>query len=118
MGTIRNRMVIVHHYNRNIIEIMRKDAIEHFQKLVMEDNPDANYKVSESMVSPVLSSPINSEYSFVVMGDCSKLGWETSEIFQRGRSEWVRRWRENADSLIVVDFGEDYDPFIESDNCI
>ena len=118
MGTIRNRMVIVHHFNRNIIEMMRKDAIEHFQKLVTEDDPDTDYKVSECMVSPILSSPINGEFSFVVMGDCSKLGWKTSELFERGRSEWVRRWRKSDDSylVLVVDFGEDYDSFIESED--
>ncbi|WP_242357004.1 hypothetical protein [Hungatella effluvii] len=117
MGTIRNRMVIVHHFNRNIIEMMRKDAIEHFQKLVLEDDTDTNYNVSECMVSPILSSPINGEFSFVVMGDCSKIGWKTSELFERGRSEWVRRWRESDDSylVLVADFGEDYDAFIESE---
>lgn len=68
MGTIRNRMVIVHHYSAEIIEIMRKDAIEHFQKLVKEDDPNTKYIVSNSMVSPILTSPINGEYSFVIMG--------------------------------------------------
>ena len=118
MGTIRNRMVIVHHYSAEIIEIMRKDAIEHFQKLVKEDDPNTKYIVSYSMVSQILTTPINGEYSFVIMGDCSKLGWTTSELFERGRTEWAKRWRESGDSylVLVADFGEDYEATIEELN--
>lgn len=118
MGTIRNRMVIVHHYNLGYIEKMRNDAIEYFQNVVNEDCHGTEYKVSECMVSSILSSPINNEYSFVIMGDCSKLGWSTSELFEKRRAEWVKKWREANGSYLVLitDFGEGYEATIEQEN--
>lgn len=35
MGTIRNRVVIVHHYRKEEIEKVRQDAVDFFQKVVL-----------------------------------------------------------------------------------
>ena len=40
------------------------------------------------------------------MGDCSKLGWETSEIFEKYREEWISQNKEIVQNILVVDFGE------------
>lgn len=115
MGTIRNKMIIIHHYDAEIIKVIHQDAINHFQNLVLKSNKSSNYNVSKDMVSPILTSFTNGEYSFVIMGDCSKLGWTTSKIFEEGRKEWVEKWRNSKDSymVLVADFGEDYDSSIE-----
>ncbi len=47
------------------------------------------------------------------MGDCSKLGWETSEIFEKHREEWISQNKEIMQNILVVDFGEgDLDAFV------
>ena len=40
------------------------------------------------------------------MGECLKLGWETSEIFEKHREEWISQNKEIVQNILVVDFGE------------
>lgn len=114
MGCIRNRMVIVHHYDKQKIQKIREDAVQYFSKVVLEDNEYSAYDVGRDMVSPILTSIINEEYSFVIMGDCSKLRWDTSDLFKEKRSEWIEKWKKDKDShlILLVDFGEEYDAMI------
>lgn len=107
MGTIRNRMVIVHHYSKEIINEMRNDAIKYFKKAVREDHL-RDYNVETKMVSPILESVINGEYSFVIMGDCSKEGWDTSDIFEKWRRKFIDKWStdDKTYKLLEIDFGE------------
>jgi len=112
MGTIRNRMTIIHHYDLAEIKEVRKNAIAYFSEIMKEYNDE--YKVSEDMVSPILTSPMNGEYSFVIMGDCSKLGWEMSENFEKHRNKWVKEQVPKVQNIIIADFGEgDYPALIE-----
>ena len=76
-------MVIVHHYNKQKIQKIREDAVRYFSKVVIEDNEYSAYDVGRDMISPILTSIINEEYSFVIMGDCSKLGWDTSDLYEK-----------------------------------
>lgn len=114
MGTIRNKMVIVHDYDFKRIEKIREDAIKTFQQAVCRDYADSSYDINTSMVSPILESYINQEYSFVIMGDCSKLGWSTAKIFDEVRKEWISKWDSIAYKILLVDFGEgDYESSIK-----
>lgn len=115
MGTIRNKMVIVHHYNLENIEKIRCDAVRHFQEAINKEGYALDYDVNTNMISSILTSFTNGEYSFVIMGDCSKLGWETSNNFNKIRNEWISRWENSEDlyKIILVDFGEDYDASVE-----
>lgn len=97
MGTIRNRMTIVHHYNLEEITRVRESAVAYFET-VMQDY-DTEYNVGESMVSTILTSPVNGEYSFVIMGDCSKDGWDMSEDFVKYRRKWVEQEVDNVQTL-------------------
>lgn len=49
MGCIRNRMVIVHHYDNQKIHKIRKDAVQYFSKVVLEDNEYSEYDVGRDM---------------------------------------------------------------------
>lgn len=104
MGTIRNRMTIVYHYNFEEITKVRESAIMYFESIMQGYNID--YNVRESMVSPILASPVNGEYSFVIMGDCSKLGWNMSEDFEKHRLKWAKQEAGNVQNIIILDFGE------------
>ena len=77
-----------------------------FTEGVQENFSSGKYDVNTQMISPILSSIINGEYTFVIMGDCSKLGWETSEIFEKYREEWISQNKEIVQNILVVDFGE------------
>jgi len=106
MGTIRNKMTIVHHYTFEEISKVREDAVAYFEA-VMENYDMDDYKVGESMVSPILTSPINGEYSFVIMGDCSKEGWDMSADFEKHRRIWAMQQKRNVQNIVIVNFGED-----------
>ncbi len=109
MGTIRNRMVIVHGYSENAIQKLRNDAVVEFQKVI-----GYSYNVDAKMVSPIMPSYINTEYTFVINGECSKLGWPDSDVFQKVREEWCKQHAHDygVSHLILFDFGEDFEPFI------
>ena len=96
-------MTIIHDWNKDRIEKLRQDAIQTF-----------NY---EDMISPIMNSYINSEYTFVINGDCSKVGWETSEQFHSVRMKWCEKHKYDAQNIVVRNFGEDDIPcYIVFDN--
>lgn len=106
MGTIRNEMTIVHDWKRDRIEELRQDAIETFSKSI-------EY---EDMISPIMTSYINEEYTFIINGDCSKLGWKPSKDFHDIRMKWCENHRYDAESIVVINFGEDEPCYIVYDN--
>lgn len=89
MGRIRNNMTIIHHYDYERISKVRENAVTYFESTVKEY--DIDYNVGESMVSPILKSPVNDEYSFVIMGDCSKSGYDLAEYFDKRRRAWAKQ---------------------------
>ena len=108
MGTIRNEMTIVHHYNKDELEKLREEAIKFFSEVA---NKDMGGCVSvadliDLMISPIMESYINEEYTFVINGDCSKIGWETSERFHEARMKWCEKHKHDVQSIVVINFGE------------
>ena len=107
MGTIRNEMTIVHDWDKDILEKVRDDAIKVFSQVIRRDAGDAKY--IENMISPIMKSYINQEYTFIINGDCSKNGWETSEQFHEARIKWCEKHR-YLQNIIVINFGEGDEP--------
>lgn len=108
MGTIRNEMTVVHHWKRDELEKVREDAIKVFSKIIRQDAGVEEY--IENMISPIMNSYINQEYTFVINGDCSKIGWETSERFHEARIEWCKKHEHDVQNIMVINFGEGDDP--------
>lgn len=113
MGTIRNRMIICHDYNKNNIEKVRENAVQFFQNVVSEDKLNGEFDVSKEMISPIMQSLINSEYTFIINGECSKIGWEASDMFQEKRLEWLQSNQDKCQNIILIDFGEEYEIITE-----
>lgn len=113
MGIIRNRVIIVHHYRKEEIEEIRQNAVDFFQKVVLEDNQFSGYDVNTKMVTPIMQSLINGEYTFMIMGECSKIGWSSSDLFEKKRREWIENNRDKCQNIILVDFGEGYEAEME-----
>ena len=112
MGTVRNRLTIVHDFDLDRITEVRKDAVRYFQNLIDKEFV-IDYDVDFQMVSPILKSFVNGEYTFVIMGDCSKLGWETSKRYEQYRNEWINKNKGVCQNILVADFGEgDQEAFI------
>lgn len=108
MGTIRNEMTIVHHYYKDELEKVRKDAVKVFGQIVRQD---AGVEEDiENMISPIMTTYINQEYTFVINGDCSKIGWETSERFHEARMKWCEKHKCDVQNIIVINFGEGDEP--------
>jgi len=114
MGTIRNRVIIVHHYRKEEIEEIRQDAVDFFQKVVLEDNEFSEYDVNTKMITPIMESLINGEYTFMIMGECSKIGWSSSDLFDEKRREWIENNRAKCRHIILDDFGEEYEAEMEA----
>lgn len=109
MGTIRNEMVVVQHWNLEKLEKLRESAIQKFKKIVN------NYNI-EKMVSPIMESYINCEYTFVINGECSKVNWEDSNLFHDVRMKWCKKHKNDVENIVVINFGEDGSCHIIFDN--
>lgn len=115
MGTIRNEMTIVHHYKKDELEKVREDAIKMFDQLIRQELIDEGFV--ENMISPIMESIINQEYTFIINGECSKIGWGTSEKFHETRMRWCKKHRHDVQNIVVINFGEDDMPcYIVFDN--
>lgn len=110
MGIIRNEMTIVHDWDKNILEEVREDAVRFFKDVASKNFGAFNIDAIDSMVSPIMNTFINQEYTFVINGDCSKLGWDISELFHKARIEWCEKHKHDVQNIIVINFGE-------GDNC-
>lgn len=106
LGTIRNRLTIVHDYNLERITKVRENAVMYFSAVVTDHESRIDYDVNTKMISPILHSFINGEYTFVIMGDCSKLGWSISEDFEQYRNQWIKQNMDKCQNILVADFGE------------
>lgn len=118
MGTIRNEMTIVHHWNRDELEKVRKDAIKEFGQIISPDIIVEDYvnECIENMISPIMKSYVNQEYTFAINGDCSKIGWKMSEQFHEARIKWCEKHKYDVQNIIVINFGEDDPCYIVFDN--
>ena len=72
--------------------------------------------IDGGMISPIMTSYINAEYTFIINGDCSKLGWDTSKRFHDIRMKWCEKHKHDAESIVVINFGEDGPCYIVYDN--
>lgn len=108
MGTIRNEMTIVHDWNKDKLEKVREDAIKVFSQVIRR--PAGVEEYIENMISPIMKSYINQEYTFVINGDCSKIGWETSERFHEARMKWCEKHKSDVEAIVVINFGEGDEP--------
>ena len=116
MGTIRNRLTIVNDYNFDRITNTRQNAVEYFGKIMRDEFDFPDYDVNTQMISPILPSVVNGIYTFVIMGDCSKDGWELSNDFKKYRDEWIRK--NKGLNILVADFGEgDAEAYIKEYQC-
>ena len=105
MGTIRNEMTIVHHWNRYELKKVREDAIKVFSRVIRQDEGVGEHIENKiSMISPIMDTYINQEYTFVINGDCSKFGWETFERFHEARMKWCKKHKHDAQNIIVINY--------------
>lgn len=115
MGTIRNEMTIVHHRRKEELEKVREDAIQFFNEIASEDSGVQN--VADLMISTIMNSYMNQEYTFIINGDCSKFRWITFERFHEARMKWCEYHKNDVQNIIVINFGEGEAPcYIVFDN--
>lgn len=109
MGTIRNKVTLVHHYSFDEITKLRDDAIKTFNR------PTVDW-FDIDIVGPIMTSPCNSEYTFMIQGDCSKNGWQISDKFNDIRMKWCEKHKHDGAIIVVVNLGEDYPSSIDFDS--
>ena len=116
MGIIRNRLTIVHDFDKERIENLRQLAIKEFSEFIYKTPFITQIKLNEidgNFVSPILKSLINCEYTFIIMGDCSKIGWYESDMWEKFRNEWCEKHKSECTNMVVLDIGEAYSPIIK-----
>ena len=86
------------------LEKVREDAVKVFNQMIGQDAIVGEYV--ENMISPIMDTYINQEYTFVINGDCSKIGWETSKRFHEARMKWCEKHKYDVENIIVINFGE------------
>lgn len=111
MGIIRNEMTIVHDWNFERITKLHTNAM-----LALTEVSGGDIYKAKNMVSPIFTSIINSEYTFIINGDCSKVGWDTSKKYHEARLKWCEEHKDDAESIVVINFGEDGGCYIVFDN--
>lgn len=104
MGTIRNEMTVVHHWKKDALEKVREDAIEVFNQVAEQTGVSILH--NEEIVSPIMTTLLNGEYTFIINGDCSKIGWDVSERFHEVRMKWCEKHKNDVQSIVVVNFGQ------------
>lgn len=109
MGIIRNEMTIVHDWNFERISKLHNNA-----KIALTELSDI--ETAKQMVSPIITSILNSEYTFIINGDCSKAGWDASKIYHEARLKWCEEHKNDAESIVVINFGEGAQCYIVFDN--
>ena len=100
MGMIRNEVTIVHDWELKRLKKLHKNAMEYFSEI------EKIYEVDIDMISPIMKSVMNEEYTFVINGDCSKVDWKMSERFHEARMKWCEEHKNEVEAIIVVNFGE------------
>ncbi len=104
MGTVQNELVIVHHWDLEKLKMLRNNAIKEFQKVTQILSPEYNMN---DMISSIMTSYKNNEYTFIINGDCSKIDWDTAERFHSVRMRWCEKHKYDVQNIIVINFGED-----------
>lgn len=100
MGYIRHHAMVVTGFNKRHVNLARREA-------------ENRFTLGEcSLVSSVITSPINGYYSFFIAPDGSKEGWEESKGFDRERGYFADWLREQAQSerfysWAIVQYGDD-----------
>jgi len=111
MGIIRNEMVIVHDCDFERISKIHDSAILAFTEI-----SEGSMRKANKMVGPIITSIINNEYTFIINGDCSKVGWEISKKYHEARLKWCEEHKNDAETIVVINFGEDGECYIVFDN--
>ena len=99
MGIIRNEMTIVHDWNLERISKLHTNA-----KIALTELSDI--ETAKQMLGPIITSIINSEYTFIINGDCSKVGRDASKKYHEARLKWCEEHKNDAESIVVINFGE------------
>jgi hypothetical protein len=72
MGYILHHTIVVTHWEKEKIESLHKKALELFEG---------------KLVSNIVDSAINSNYSFFIAPDGSKEGWDASDMYNKKRDQ-------------------------------
>ena len=97
MGYERNHAIIVTGWQSEFIEEAHKLAEGLFLPSAIEMSPSKHGHVNDhpiGMVTPILCSPVNGRYSFAILPDGSKEGWDTSKNADAARKkfvDWLRK---------------------------
>lgn len=99
MGWIKHNYFIVTHYNLDEISAARDCAIKTF-------NLDV-FPREVNLVSEILGSVSNSYFSFFVNCDGSKEGWDTSDMYDKIRSNFTQYLIEKSIHFVEVSMDTD-----------
>lgn len=107
MNRIKNSIIIIHDYEYETIKKIQEEANTFWTNYFVN-----NAEVSSSIVSPVICSVFNKEYTIMITGDCASVS-DLSIAFNQDRLAWCDFIYKNylPQNIIVInvsDCGESY----------
>ncbi len=107
MGYFRHHCIVVTAFQEKSIAKAYSKADEIFSGMPLYSDK------AHSMVSPVISSPVNDFYTFFIGPDGSKEGWQMSDDGEKARSvfiDWLKECREKGEDYFtwaLVQYGDE-----------
>lgn len=109
MNKIKNSIIIIHDYEYETIKKIQEEANTFWTNYFVN-----NAGVSSSIVSPVICSVFNKEYTVMVTGDCAHVG-DLSIEFNKDRLSWCDFIYKNylPQNIIVINVSDCEESYIE-----
>ena len=119
MSTVRFTSIIVTSQLGDELIPVREKAIEIFKRLLAEDpvaGPGAH-----TLVGAIMPGLVNSDATFLIAPDGSKDGWQTAEVANKARAEFIkylREWHGDHVDFVEIVMSRDLDYVCVTDKSI
>ena len=109
MNIIRNSIIIIHDYEYDTIANIQSEAVSFWTRYY-----DENCEITEPIVSNILPSIFNKEYTLIISGDCA-LDSNLKDQITRDRRSWCNHIYNKylPQNIVVVNVGDGKESFIE-----
>lgn len=110
MNKIRNSIIIIHDYEFKNISQIQQEANSYWVEYYVN-----NAGMSSAIVSPIMCSIFNREYTFIIDGDCA-MDSDLKNQFIKDRLAWCEYvYRKYLpQNITIVNIGDDGESFIEN----
>lgn len=109
MNRVRNSIIVIHDYEYDNIEKIHREANTFWTHYYTE-----NTEISTYVVSPIMKSVFNKEFTFMITGDCA-FDCNLKNGFNSDRIKWCNYIYKVflPQNIVVINLGDDGKSYIE-----